>query len=245
MTGRTPFAVNWLVHRIHSRSVAAAVAAHSRGRLLDIGCGRRPFAAALARHSERAVGVEVDRARYGPRAAPAEGRRCGGAKADRAARPDVWGSGLHLPFRDGSFDTVVSFQVLEHVPQPARLLDETARVLRPGGALVLTAPHMWGIHEEPHDYYRFTPYGLRHLAEAAGLRVVGEVRPLAGYWVTAGARFCHYLLQFEKLYLHALTRPLMAVVQILCLVLDRLHRVEGDAWNHLLVARQPGAAGNG
>jgi hypothetical protein len=54
-----------------------------------------------------------------------------------------------------------------------------------------------------------------------------------------GARFTQYLAQFEKLYLHPVTRPLMALIQVSCLVLDRLHRVDSDAWNHLLVARKP------
>ena len=100
------------------------------------------------------------------------------------------------------------------MPQPWRLLDEIARVLRPGGALVLTAPHIWGLHEEPRDYYRFTPFGLRHLGQAAGLRVEA-VKALAGYWVTAGARFTHYLRRLERLRLHPATRPLMALVQLI------------------------------
>ena len=156
--------------------------------------------------------------------------------------PEAWASGLDLPFRDASFDTVLCLQVLEHVPRPWRLLDEIARVLRPGGALVLTAPHIWGLHEEPRDYYRFTPFGLRHLSDAAGLRVVA-VKALAGYWVTAGARFTHYLRRFERIRLYPVTRPVMALVQLLCLVLDAAHRVESDAWNHLLVARKPQAGG--
>lgn len=226
----TPFHVNWLVHRIHARHVTAAVEAHAGGRLLDVGCGARPFAGLLDRHSERSFGVDPDRQRYGPSAG-------GGPRR----LPEAWASGLDLPFRDACFDTVLCLQVLEHVPRPRRLLDEIARVLRPGGALVLTAPHIWGLHEEPRDYYRFTPFGLRHLGEAAGLRVVA-VNALAGYWVTAGARFVHYLRRLERVRLYPLTRPLMALVQLACLVLDRVHRVESDAWNHLLVARKPAPA---
>jgi len=128
--------------------------------------------------------------------------------------------------------------VLEHVPEPAQLLGEAGRVLRNGGHLVLTAPHIWGVHEEPHDYYRFTGFGLAHLARRAGLEPV-EVRPLAGYWVTAGARFCYYLQHFERGPLALLVRPLYAGVQLAAWLLDRLHRVEGDAWNFLLVARKP------
>ena len=222
-SGESLFSANWLVHRLHRRHVEVAVREYARGALLDVGCGQRPLLDVLERHAQACVGVEPDRSRYA-----------------HGPLPEAWGSALCLPFQDGTFDTVVAFQVLEHVPEPGRMMAEVARVLRPGAHLILTAPHMWGIHEEPEDYYRFTPYGLSHLADAAGMRVV-RVIPLAGYWVTAGARLCHYLAHFEKIGLVFLTRPLFALVQLMALGLDRLHRVEGDAWNHLLVARRPPA----
>lgn len=239
MTAATPFHVNWLVERLHTGAVSHAVENHARGRLLDVGCGRRPFQGLLAARSSRAYGVEVDRQRYG-RVATESGERlvAESTPASEVPMPDAWANGLQLPFAAASFDTVVSFQVLEHVPEPAVLMAEMARVLAPGGVLILTAPHIWGIHEEPHDYYRFTPFGLRHLSEQAGLRV-DTVEPLAGYWVTHSARFCHYLQQFEKIWLHPLTRPLMALSQVTCALLDRLHPVHSDAWNHLLVAHRP------
>lgn len=241
MPDSTPFSVNWLVTHLHTRHVARAVRAAARGRLLDVGCGRRPFASLLEAHSDLSVGIEVDVERYGRRSNSAEGMIACSGTEQTGNLPDAWASGLQLPFRDACFDTAVSFQVLEHVPQPARMLAEITRVLKPGGVLILTAPHIWGIHEEPHDYYRFTPYGLRYLAETVGLRVHSVV-PLAGFWVTMGARFTQYLAQFEKLYLHPITRPLMALIQLSCLLLDALHRVDSDAWNHMLVARKPAAA---
>jgi SAM-dependent methyltransferase len=245
VTAATPFHVNWLVERLHADAVTESVVAHAHGRLLDVGCGRGPFAQLLAAQSSRAFGVEVDRARYG-RTGTESGERLVAETApdDDAPQPDAWANGLQLPFADASFDTVVSFQVLEHVPEPAVLMAEMARVLTPGGTLILTAPHIWGIHEEPHDYYRFTPYGLRYLAESAGMRVE-EVSPLAGYWVTHAARFCHYLQQFEKIGLHPLTRPLMAISQLSCWLLDRIHTVHSDAWNHLMIARCLDARGSG
>lgn len=214
----SPFSVNWLVLRLHREYLGRAVRGYGQGPLLDLGCGQQP-------HRELApeggyVGLEVDRARYAH------------------TPPQVWGSGLHLPFGEGSFATVLCAQVLEHVPEPGQLMDEVNRVLQRGGHLILTAPHIWGVHEEPHDYYRFTSFGLAHLARRAGMEPV-EVRPLAGYWVTAGARFCYYLQHFDRGPLSLLVRPLYAVVQLSAWALDRVHRVEGDAWNFLLIARKP------
>jgi SAM-dependent methyltransferase len=85
--------------------------------------------------------------------------------------PNVWASALRLPFPSQGFDTVLCTQVLEHVPRPELLIQEAFRVLRTGGQLILTAPQTWGLHEQPHDYYRFTSYGLRYLLEDAGFEV--------------------------------------------------------------------------
>jgi len=211
-----PFAANWLVERINRAYVQEAAGRYGRGRVLDAGCGRRPYAEFFSYYTGR----DFDRVRY----------------ADAPA--GVWGSGMELPFRDKAFATVFSSQVLEHVPEPWRMVAEMARVLEPGGHLILTAPHIWGLHEAPHDYFRFTCYGLEHLARRVGLQPV-EVRPMAGYWVTAGVRFCYYLRRFERGPLKPVVRAMFALIQLLAWGLDRLHRVESDAWNYLLVARRP------
>jgi SAM-dependent methyltransferase len=73
---------------------------------------------------------------------------------------------------DASFDAVLCTQVLEHLPRPGDALAEIARVLAPGGHLILTVPHLSLLHEVPHDYFRFTRYGLEALLAGAGLRVI-------------------------------------------------------------------------
>lgn len=69
------------------------------------------------------------------------------------------------------FDAVVCHQVLEHVKDPWAAAKELARVLKPGGRAVISVPHLSRRHELPHDYYRFTPEGLRYLLESAGFRI--------------------------------------------------------------------------
>ena len=88
-------------------------------------------------------------------------------EAGAHAGPDVVYGGGTLPFRDGAFDTVLSVQVLEHTPRPAALVAEMARVLAPDGILILTAPFQFRLHEQPHDYFRYSPYGLRQLCADA------------------------------------------------------------------------------
>jgi SAM-dependent methyltransferase len=77
--------------------------------------------------------------------------------------------GRPLPFADASFDTIVLADVLEHLPEPGRLWHEMARLLAPGGHAFVNVPFLYGIHEAPHDYYRYTGFALRRFAEQAVL----------------------------------------------------------------------------
>ena len=76
-----------------------------------------------------------------------------------------------LPFLPCRFDAMLCTQVLEHVPEPARVLSELAQCLKPGGLLILTAPLTGEEHQQPYDFYRYTSYGLTYLLESAGFRV--------------------------------------------------------------------------
>lgn len=85
--------------------------------------------------------------------------------------PDIVGSAEAIPLPDASVDSVLSTQVLEHVPHPWIVIQEMFRVLRPGGHVLLTIPQVNELHEEPHDYFRYTSYGLQSLLTDAGFVV--------------------------------------------------------------------------
>jgi predicted SAM-dependent methyltransferase len=86
-----------------------------------------------------------------------------GVDIERAAGVDVVADAHALAFRDQSFDVVVSTEMLEHLREPQRAANEMFRVLRPGGTLVLTTRFLFPLHDAPHDYFRYTKYGLQHL----------------------------------------------------------------------------------
>ena len=110
------------------------------------------------------------------------------------ARADL----ARLPFRDASFAAALNLVTLEHVSDPARVLGELARILQPGGRLLLVAPQQWCVHQAPHDYYRYTRYGLQHLLAAAGFRQV-RIEPLGGFFTLLGRSLLDALLYFQEI----------------------------------------------
>jgi SAM-dependent methyltransferase len=101
-------------------------------------------------------------------------------KGKKYIEPDYVCDLAEIPVEDARFDHVVLTQVLEHLPEPAKVLAELRRVLKPGGTLWLTAPLFYAEHERPFDFFRYTQFGLRHLLESAGFQVE-EIDWMEGY----------------------------------------------------------------
>ncbi len=76
---------------------------------------------------------------------------------------NIIGDAHHLPFSSSSFSVILTTEMLEHVHDPQKVIDEIQRVLRPGGKVILTTRFVFPIHEAPMDFYRFTKYGLAYL----------------------------------------------------------------------------------
>jgi SAM-dependent methyltransferase len=115
-----------------------------KGALLDVGCGEMPFRALLGA-GVKYTGIDVP-------AADAFGM---------SAHPDIVAfDGRVIPFPDASFDHILCTEVLEHVEDPAGLVAEMRRVLRPGGTLLATVPFSARVHHAPYDFHRFTRFRL-------------------------------------------------------------------------------------
>lgn len=89
------------------------------------------------------------------------------------------------PWAPGDYGVVACLFVLEHVVDPHAAARGLFRLLAPGGFLLLGAPFIDGVHACPDDYFRFTPSGLRYVAEAAGFEVLWTFSP-GGHAVAAG-----------------------------------------------------------
>jgi SAM-dependent methyltransferase len=79
---------------------------------------------------------------------------------------DLVGDGTNLPLLDDSVDTVTCNAVIEHVPNPANLVAEMARVLKPGGFAQLMVPFVFPFHAYPGDYQRYSESGILELTRA-------------------------------------------------------------------------------
>ena len=80
--------------------------------------------------------------------------------------------------------------------EPACALARSARTLAPGGVLLVVAPHEWEVHQAPHDYFRYTRYGLAYLLEQAGFEV-REMRAAGGYFRLLARRLLNGLQFFS------------------------------------------------
>jgi SAM-dependent methyltransferase len=142
---------------------------------------------------------------------------------------------LHdLPVEDAVFDAVLCTEVLEHVAEPARVLDELARVLRPGGSVLITVPFVGGLHEEPHDHYRYTSHGLRGLLGRAGFTGI-DVEPLTGYWATLSHVLRHAAMNTTPI--GVTPRPAARIAGALMFVLSELLRRVAPALDRRLDTR--------
>jgi SAM-dependent methyltransferase len=217
---------NWLVNRIGEEAFFRLGRRHLRGRLIDIGCGLKPYEGRFGPQVTEHVGVEHEATPHG------------------LSRADLLGTAYAIPAPDGSFDSAVCSAVLEHLEEPEQALRECLRILRPGSPAIYTIPFIWHIHEAPRDFYRYSNYGIDHLFRKAGFDSV-DIRPLSGYWVTASQMFAYFVMRKRKGALHALRirHALAFLAQAWGLMMHRWDRHSSAwTWMYIVVARKPLAA---
>ncbi len=213
---------NWLHKKLLLRDLSKA-SKYANGLLLDIGCGHKPYLEIFSPLVSGYVGLDHSDTQ------------------SNSAVVDLYADVLKLPFQGEVFGTVLCSQVLEHLPEPWHALAEANRVLQPGGHLILSAPHIWNVHEAPDDYYRFTRYGLEYLLKMNGFEVV-ELMAQGGYFATASQRFSYYLHNHHRRnFISRRTTPFIcALVQRVGLALDNIRTFEDETQNYVIVGRKLG-----
>ncbi len=213
---------NWLALKSNNEDVKRRLR-EIRGVVYDLGCGIRPYEADILAVADGYIGVDWQDTLHGLHA---------NVVAD-LNRP--------LPISSEVADTVVSFQVLEHLCEPQTMLNEAFRILRPEGRLFLSVPFQWWVHEAPHDYFRFTRYGLEHMLKKAGFVGI-EVTEASGFWVMWMLKLnCQLDIMasgFGRLarLARAMLVPVWFINQAVAPVLDRLWPNPGDTTGYYACA---------
>lgn len=138
-----------------------------------------------------------------------------------------------IPVEDARFDYILFNQVMEHLPNPQKVLTELFRVLKPGGRIIYTGPLFYEEHEKPYDFFRYTQFGLRMLFTDAGF-VINRLDWMEGYYSTLGYQLkgmAKHLPMNPKEFgggiLGALSIPLVFAARISAYVLSVFfHRME-------------------
>lgn len=157
---------------------------HISGKVLDVGCGIMPYKEIIEGvvSVSQYIGVDFE-----------------SSLADEYAlgKPDFFWNGKVLPIESNTIDTIIATELLEHCEYPDQILTEMARVLKPGGKMLLTVPFIWNLHLVPFDEYRYTPFSLSRHIRNAKLDII-KLNPL-GLWDASLAQMIGIWIQNRPL----------------------------------------------
>lgn len=168
--GINKFNHDYLVYKNLIRDLEQAILKFASGRVIDIGCGNKPYEKIFEEKITEYVGCDI-------------------MQSD-LQKVDVLCEANKIPLSDDSFDTVFSTQTIEHVADHQGLANEAYRLVKPGGYFIVSGPMYWPLHEEPYDFFRFTKHGFKYILEHAGFEIV-EITPNGGTWATTGQSIIH------------------------------------------------------
>ncbi len=213
--------VDQLRHMSRSREVLTAVAPLVHGDAIDLGAGLGRYRSLFADQAQSFVTLDIQ----------------------DLPGVDIVADVLNPPVEDASFDTVISTAVLEHVREPWVMLEHVARMLRPGGTVILMAPFMCVYHSDPHHYYNYSVDGLRYLCERVGLEVelcgkYGGVWSIVKEWMKQS-----FLSPYEKPH-PWWRRRLVSFLEPCFLFLNRFFPPHRAYANVLCIARKPSSSGH-
>ena len=200
------------------RSLGSAVT----GRTLDVGCGTKPYERFF--RSTEYIGLEIETTINRER-----------------KKADVFYDGGAFPFGNGEFDSLVTNQVFEHVFNPPEFLAEVNRVLKPGGTLLLTVPFVWDEHEQPHDYARYSSFGIRHVLERHGFEIVSLIKSVNDVRVFAQLLngYLYKKTVWNTLLRQVTTLTVMAASTIIGIVFARILPKNNDLYlDNIVLARK-------
>jgi len=200
-------------------------------KILDFGCGQKPFRELFA--DSEYLGIDFEN--Y------SENKDAETGKPDYFFDTD-YKKTLTLPFENQSFDHTVSFQVLEHHPEPKKMIGEMARVAKKGGLILITCPFIYALHEEPNDFQRLTEYKLAELfrknnCEIVEMKKQGSIFSAISMLANEQLNFFAVKNKFNY-FIAGILYPLFLTLQYISLLIDAFFKSEKVFINYAILARK-------
>lgn len=199
-----------------------------KGVLVDVGCGEKPFFPVINPFVEKYFGVEVPT-----------------TYAEVNRKVQVLTANFTLPFKPCSVDTVLLTQVLEHTYEPVRLCASIRPMLKDDAYLIMTAPKSNPVHEEPYDFFRYTPFSLKKILDDAGFDTV-YLRPTSTFghmlfqtllaWLGRKLQYSGSIVSY--LLKSAVIIPVVTVVNCVGFLVGFMMRDERETLDYIVVARK-------
>lgn len=153
---------NWYIYDIYDYYLDK-YSPYFKGTLVDLGCGEAPYKRYFLQFAKVYIGVDWTNTLHN-------------SKADIVSNLNE-----KIMLEESSADSIISISVLEHLCEPQIFINESYRILKEDGVMVLQVPWQWWVHEEPYDYFRYTPFGLIYMFEKAGFTDI-EVEAQSGFF---------------------------------------------------------------
>ncbi len=139
--------LNWT----HLKKSIEETAPYLKGKCADIGSGNSPYKKYIINNVDEYISIDKGNIH----------KHMFSSSKEKFIDADI----KKLPFDENTFDSVILTQVLEHIDEPFKALDEIKRVIKKDGILVLSVPFIYQAHATPYDFFRFSEFGLKKLCK--------------------------------------------------------------------------------
>ena len=192
------------------------------GKLIDIGCGSKPYKK-LFNNCNKYIGLEIE------------------SDDQKNDDSDYTYDGKTFPFENESFDSAICSQVLEHIFEPTIFLNEINRILKKDSLIIMTVPFIWDEHEQPHDYARYTSFGLKYVLEKHNFEVLEQVKLCNDLSVIAQIINCHIykkLYHKKNFFMKIISLPMFVLFNLLGICLSLFPKNNDMYLDNFILARK-------
>jgi SAM-dependent methyltransferase len=207
------------------KDIEEGISSYAKGSLLDLGCGNKPYKKWYDKFVQHSIGCDAIQS------------------SDNLV--DTICLASELPYENNSFDTVFSTQVLEHVFEQQEMINESFRVLKSDGHIILTVPFTWQLHEEPYDFFRITKHGLKQMFEKAGFEII-TIKANGGKWAaffqmmmnTVYSTFKYKTIKAKILKILFLELQFTRLINQFAVWIDKRHFDDWWTLNYIVIAKK-------